>query len=107
MRFRNISIILGCLASIFLILVSDPTINLGFGVTHGAQLVLAIKTIITLSLAALVIHLGRKTLFDYLDISLYLDKAKETAQGAGLAVIGVGLVLIAFAIVFVSLVFLL
>lgn len=107
MRFRNISIILGCLASIFLILVSDPTINLGFGVTYGAQLVLAIKTIVTLSLAALVIHLGRKTLFDYLDVSIYLEKAKETPQGAGLAMIGVGLVLIAFAVVFVSLVFLL
>ena len=107
MRFRNVSIILGCLASIFLILVSDPTLNLGFGVSYGAQLVLAIKTIVTLSLAALVIHLGRKTLFDYLDVSAYLDKAKETAQGAGLAVIGVGLVMVAFAIVFVSLVFLL
>lgn len=107
MRFRNISILIGSVAAFLFIFLSDPALSPGLGLAFGAQTVLAVKSIVTLSLAALVLHLSRKTLFDYLDVSKFFEKANETPQGSGLALIGLGLVLIAFAIVFGVLVFLL
>lgn len=46
------------------------------------------------------VHWSRKAIFDYIDIKQYFQKAKEAPTGAGLAVVGVGLALIALAIIF-------
>jgi hypothetical protein len=75
---------------------------MGFSV--GAQTFLLIKSIVMLSLAALVVHLGRKTLFDYLDLYEAIQQALKSSEGAGRAIQGIGLMLIAFAIVFAALV---
>ena len=104
MRFRNISMILGSLATFLLVFLSDPDLGPGMNMIFGAQTLLALKTIVTASLACLVIHLSSKTLFDYIHRLEFFLKAKETAQGAGLALIALAIYMVAAAIVFVALI---
>lgn len=104
MRYRQVSLILGSLAALALTFFSDPDVGPKMGFSVGAQTFLLIKSIVMLSLAALVVHLGRKTLFDYLDLYEAIQQALKSPEGAGKAIQGIGLMLIAFAIVFAALV---
>ena len=102
MRFRNISLILGSLATMLLVFLSDPDLGPGMSLIFGANTLLAVKSVVILSLACLIVHLSRKTLFDYIDMSKFFDEALKTPTGAGLALIGLGLFLVAFSVVFVA-----
>ena len=104
MRYRQISLILGSLAALALTFFSDPDVGVKLGFSAGAQTFLLIKSIVMLSLAALVVHLGRKTLLDYFDLFEAIQQGLKTPEGAGRVVQGVGLILVAFAIVFAALV---
>ena len=107
MRFRNISIIIGVAATFLLTFLSDPDIGPNVSMFFGAQTLLAVKSVVTLSLACLVIHLSRKTLFDYLKVHLFFEEAKKSPQGSGLALVATAIFMLAFSIVFGVLVFLL
>lgn len=89
MRFRNIGLIGGTLALLAYTTVSFPG-------AHSLEeyIIFLIAIIAKLAMpvvAVLFAFLGRKALLDYkgFDLSEYLEKAKETATGAGLAFLGV------------------
>lgn len=107
MRFRNISIIVGVVSTFLLIFLSDPDIGPKMNMFFGAQTLLGVKSVVTLSLACLVLHLARKTLFDYLKVHLFFEEAKKSSQGSGLALVATAIFMLAFSIVFGVLVFLL
>lgn len=102
-RFRYISMLVGSLAALVMILLTDPDLASLLQLPFGARAVITFKSLLMVSVAAAFIHYVRKTLFDYMDLLEYLTKAKESPSGAGLAVIGVALMLLATAIVFAAL----
>ena len=102
-RFRYISMLVGSLAALVMILLTDPDLASLLQLPFGARAVITFKTLLMVSVAAAFIHYARKTLFDYFDLSEYLIKAKESATGAGLAIIGVAVMLLATGIVFAAL----
>lgn len=60
-------------------LVCDPS---------GSQLVAAAYRLSMLSLIVIVVHVGRKALFPYIDLETFTSKAKTEATGAGLVWLG-------------------
>lgn len=101
MRFRSVSMIIGCIATFMMVLLSDPFFE-SLKLPVGAQTFLFVKSVVMLSIACLVVHLARKTLFDYINLGDYFRKALETPEGAGRAIQGVSIMLIAVALVYVA-----
>ncbi len=84
-RFRNLFLVLGTLSVIAYLVVSDPN--------DGSLTLPFLAKLATPVIAVWFAHLARKALFDYLDMGTLLKKAKETATGAGLAFLGVCIVI--------------
>lgn len=85
MRFRNLFTIGGTLAIIAYLVLSDPA---------GGSLTLPfLAKLATPIIAVFFAHWARKALFDYLDMGELCRKAKETATGAGLAFLGLCIVI--------------
>lgn len=84
-RFRNIFLVLGSIAIVAYLYVTDP--NPGYGRT-----VVFLGTLATPVIAVFFAHLARKALFDYLDMGQLYRKAKETATGSGLVFLGICIV---------------
>lgn len=76
----------GSLAILAYLLTTDPNGTWGLTITFLAQLATPV-------IAVFFAHLARKALFDYLDMGTLLDKAKQTATGAGLTFLGVCIVI--------------
>lgn len=84
-RFRNLFMIGGTLLVMVYLFFSDP---------NGGNLTIPfLAKLATPVIAVWFAHLGRKALFDYLDMAVLYRKAKETATGAGLAFIGLCIVI--------------
>lgn len=99
MRFRTVYIGLGSILVLLVHLLTDPQAGLIHALPFGAS---TIATLVILTKAILynaVLHLTRKGLMDYFDMEEFMNKAKETSEGAGQAIIGAGLYTIAMAIV--------
>ena len=102
MRFRNIFIGIGSLLVIILLLLSDPDGGLVQNLSFGAG---TLSTIIILVISILyvgLLHYSRKALLDYLDLEELFNKAKLTPEGSGLAIIGIGLIMISVSIVILA-----
>ena len=103
-NYRSFSMMLGLAALCILTLVTDPYFEKTFsGVIFGGKLVMILRTLSMFGIAALVVHLGRKTIADYVDLSKLVTKASEEPRSAGLAIIGIAIYTVAFAIIFTSL----
>jgi len=102
MRFRHIYMGVGSALVIFIWLLTDPDLGLIDSMTFGAgtfaTLVILLKSIVYVA----VLHLSRKALMDYLDLETAMKKAMQTSEGAGKVVQGVGLMMIAIAIVILA-----
>lgn len=84
-RFRNLFTIGGTFIIIVYLYLSDP---------NGGDLTLPfIAKLATPVVAVFFAHWARKALFDYLDMGQLYKKAKETATGAGLAFLGLCIVI--------------
>ena len=104
-RYRYTSTVLGVFALIVLSLLADPTFGKFFdGVPFGASIILTTKSVAFFGVAAFVTHVGRKTLADYIDLSMYFKKASETSTGAGIAVVGLSLYVLAYTLAYAALV---
>ena len=102
MRFRNIFIGIGSLLVIILLLLSDPDGGLVQNLPFGAG---TLSTIIILVISILyvgLLHYSRKALLDYLDLEELFNKAKLTPEGSGLAIIGIGLIMVSVSIVILA-----
>ena len=84
-RFRNIFLILGSLAVVAYLLVSDPD--------KGSLTLSFLAQLATPVIAVAFAHLARKALFDYIDMGNLYRKAKETATGSGLTFLGICIVI--------------
>ena len=84
-RFRNIFLVLGSIAILAYLYVTDP--NPGYGRT-----IVFLGSLATPVIAVFFAHLARKALFDYLDMGQLYKKAKETATGSGLVFLGICIV---------------
>lgn len=102
MRFRNVFLGVGSALVTAVLLMSDPDSgfvrNLPFGAGTLSFLIILVSSILYVGL----LHLSRKGLFDYLDLEEYFKKAKLSPEGAGMALIAVGLFSIAIAIVILA-----
>lgn len=84
-RFRNLFTLGGTFIIMVYLYVSDP---------NGGDLTLPfIAKLATPVIAVFFAHWARKALFDYLDMGQLYKKAKETATGAGLAFLGLCIVI--------------
>lgn len=100
MRFRFVSMVFGTLALLAMALLSDPTIGKYLSLPFGGQTMLILKAVSVFGVSCFVIHVSRKTLFDYVDLSKYIEKSAETPLSAALLVIGVGIFMLAVSQVF-------
>lgn len=102
MRFRNIFIGIGSLLVIILLLLSDPdgglVQNLPFGAGTLSTIIILVVSILYVGL----LHYSRKALLDYLDLEELFNKAKLTPEGSGLAIIGIGLIMISVSVVILA-----
>src|SRR5574343_559800 len=99
MRFRYVYIGIGSILVILLSLLSDPDTGFIQNMKMGAG---TLATIIVLSkgiLYAALLHFTRKGLMDYFDMETAMNKAMQTPEGAGKAMIANALYTIAMAIV--------
>jgi hypothetical protein len=84
-RFRNVFTVGGTLLIMVYLFLSDP---------NGGNLTIPfLAKLATPVIAVFFAHWARKALFDYLDMGVLYRKAKETATGAGLAFIGLCIVI--------------
>lgn len=99
MRFRQVFVGMGSLLTVGVLLLSDPdgglVKNLPFGSGTLSILIILVSSILYIGL----LHFARKGLIDYIDLEQYFKKALQTPEGAGLALIGVGLIMVSIAIV--------
>lgn len=99
MRFRHVYIGLGTLFVLFISLITDPDSGLLQSLPFGAGTIATVVILLKAILYTGLLHITRKGLLDYFNFEEFLNKAKQTSEGAGNAIIGVGLYCIAMAIV--------
>lgn len=85
LRFRHWFMMGGSLIVLVYLYVSDPN--------NGDMLLPFLGKLATPVIAVWFAHLARKALFDYIDLFALYKKAKETATGAGLAFVGICIVI--------------
>lgn len=101
-RFRNVFLGIGSFLTILVLLLSDPDGGLVNHLPFGSSTLNILIILVTSILYIGVLHLGRKALMDYLNLETYFKKALMTPEGAGLAVIGIGLMMISIALVILA-----
>lgn len=98
MQFRHIFLGIGSILTIIVLLLSDPdsgfVTNLPFGAGTLTILVILVSSILYIGL----LHLARKALMDYIDMREFFETALRTPEGAGLSIIGIGLMMVAISI---------
>lgn len=102
MRFRNIYMVIGSLLTLAVLLLSDPDSGFITDLPFGAGTLTILIVLVSSILYVALLHLSRRALMDYLDLSKYFAKALQTSEGSGLAIIGVGLIMISVAIVILA-----
>ncbi len=102
MRFRHVYLGLGSILVGIILLLSDPDSQLITSIPYAASTLTIIIVLMSSILYVALLHLSRRALMDYLDLSKYFAKALQTSEGSGLAIIGVGLIMISVAIVILA-----
>lgn len=99
MSFRHIYMLFGCIGVVGILLLSDPDSGFIQNLPVGAGTVSMLIILVTSILYVAMLHISRKGLIDYVDMKSFFKKALETSEGAGSALIAVGLIMIAISIV--------
>ena len=102
MRFRHVFMGIGSILTVAVLLLSDPDGGLVQNLPYGSGTVSLLITLLISILYVGVLHLARKGLFDYLDLSVFFKKALESSQGSGLALIAVGLAMVSVSVVILA-----
>lgn len=97
LRFRHVYMGIGSILVILLWLLSDPDSGyisqLPFGAGTLATFIILTKVVVYMAF----FQLSGNAFFDFLDIDEHFKKALETSEGAGRAIIGYGIILLAIA----------
>jgi hypothetical protein len=101
MRPRNAYMVYGTIVVSMLMLLADPDLNFISYLPFGAEQLVLLTIIGKSILYAILLHMTRKGFLDYdsADLSKLFDTAKETPLSSSIAIVGVGIIMIAFAIV--------
>lgn len=99
MRLRALFLGVGSLVTLFLLLMVDPDTGIVQNLPIGAGVIGLLVTLMTTIFYLVVLHWGRKSFLDYLDLKKLFDKAVLTSEGAGYAIIGVSLIMVSISIV--------
>lgn len=101
LRARNIYMVYGTLVVFLLMVISDPDLNFIESLPFGAEQLVLLTFLGKSILYATLLHITRKAFLDYksADFDLAAQKALETPQGAGLLVVGIAIMTLAFSIV--------
>lgn len=102
MRFRNVFLLIGSLLTILVLFLSDPDVALVQNLPFGSGTLVILIVLVTSILYVGMLHLSRRALMDYLDLEQYFKKALMSPEGAGLALIAVGLMMTAISIVILA-----
>ena len=102
MRFRNVFLGVGSLLVILLLLVTDPDSGIITSLSIGSGVVATLAILVTAILYVGFLHLSRKALMDYIDLEQFFKKAGMTPEGSGLALIGVGLMMVSVSLVIMA-----
>ena len=98
MKFRSIFMIVLATLIVALLLLTDPDLGLINNLSFGASTIAALVFTFRSFLVIIYLHVARKTLIDYVDLKALFDKAITSSEGAGSAIIGVGLIFLAAAL---------
>lgn len=102
MHFRHIFLGIGSFLVVVLLLLSDPDSGLVQNLPVGASTLTILLILVSSILYVGLLHLSRKALIDYVDLSKYFAKAIQTPEGSGLAIIGIGLIMISISLVILA-----
>lgn len=102
MRFRDIFLGIGSLIVFMLVFMSDPSVGVVGQLPFGSSTLGLLMNILISLFYISVLHFARKALLDYIDLEGIFKKAFETSQGAGLAAIGIGLMMVSIALVVIA-----
>lgn len=94
--------LLGGLITLAVLFLSDPDSAIVTNLPFGGSTIVGLISLMKICLYVGMLHLARKALFDYLDLEVVINKAKESSQGAGLLMIGMGLMYLSIAIVSIA-----
>lgn len=96
--FRYIAFIGGGLVALLAHILTDPDLNV-INLPFGAVVVSRLTAVLASAWGVLILYIGTKSIFDWLDMGKITDKAMETPEGAGYVFIGVAISRMAIAIV--------
>lgn len=102
LRFRTVFLGIGSLLVWALIFLSDPASGFIKQLPFGSATLSVILNLVISLLYIGLLHLARKALVDYIDLEDYFKKALESSQGAGLALIGVALMMLSISLVILA-----
>ena len=69
---------------------------------YGTELITVISSLVVAHFFIALLHFARKALFDYLNLEELFVKAKQSSEGAGLALVGMGLFSVSIALVIMA-----
>ena len=101
-RFRYLYMGFSSVLVLLLLFVTDPDSKLLTALPIAAGFVATIVLLVSAVLYVTMLHLSRRAMFDYVDLSVFFSKAMETPTGAGLALIGVGLSSVSISLVILA-----
>ena len=102
MRFRTIYLGLGSILVGIILLLSDPDSQLITSIPYAASTLTILIVLMSSILYVGLLHLSRRALMDYVDLSRFFTKALQSPEGSGLAIIGVGLIMVSISIVILA-----
>lgn len=81
---------------------SDPDVGIIKHLPFGTNLTNTLLILIPVFLYFAVLHIGRKILYDYINLGAVYEKAMENPIGAGLIAIAMGITTLALAVVILA-----
>lgn len=99
LRFRHMFMVIGCIMVALLYIITDPHAHIIQDLPFGANTIVLISTLLKAVWFVSFLHASRRAILDYMDLESVIKIAIQTPEGAGKIVIGVGVMMIALAIV--------
>lgn len=98
-RKRHTFLYIGSAFVFILYVLIEPDSHFVQGLPFGANTIVLMATLLKAIWYISLLHLARKSIFDYLDLYTLIGKAEKTPEGAGYAIIGVAVFMLAVALV--------
>jgi len=102
MRFRYVFMILGSVVVLLSYLLTDPNAGLLTDLPVGADTIVLLLSLAKVTWFVATLHGARRALTDYIDFQTVFNKAMESSEGAGRAMMAVSIIMVAIAIVILA-----